>query len=433
MTKAYLILGQVVKVLIRFNKRSVYYVEYKYDDQVLDKLYTVFKKLHVNELCVLFDSIISSENFQNGFVVSETHSGDQTFRNYVSKTDLCKIIHLVRNMKIDTIHCWDRITYVTTCIDSGCAVFASNDIYCLLVIQNHIPVDVIYTRIDQVSKALIKINMTYQINNFINADNLIDINYVQNIEDFLEIGVAELLPVLNACGYMKGELDCNNVDRIPSWLDISKLGDIAPFAIISSKNSEEVDNKIDASIENVFPESKLTNFRETDADAISNEEMPVTVVPDMESSNSNKLHIKRIFVDSLLTILLVVIVICTGAAFGISKVINNEIDTIKVEIDSMGTMLDTLKVKNDAINLDSNSVIDIYTYVLQIPINGLVGGININSDKVVTVLFYLRDTNISTIEQTIKAVDANVQIENQGTINLQDTTCYKYQVSFIYG
>ena len=87
MTKAYLILGQVVRVLIRFNKRSVYYVEYKYDDQILDKLYTVFKKLHVNELCVLFDSIISSENFQNGFIVSETHSGDQTFRNYVSKTD----------------------------------------------------------------------------------------------------------------------------------------------------------------------------------------------------------------------------------------------------------------------------------------------------------------------------------------------------------
>ena len=274
--------------------------------------------------------------------------------------------------------------------------------------------------------------MTYQINNFVNADNLIDITYVQNIEDFLEIGVAELLPVLNACGYMKGELDCNNPDRTPSWLDISKLGDIAPFAIISSKKSEEVDNKIDASIENVFPESKLSNFREIDADAISNEEMPVTVVPDMESSNSNKLHIKRIFVDSLLTILLVVIVICTGAAFGISKVINNEIDTIKVEIDSAGTMLDTLKVKNDAINLDSNSVIDIYTYVLQIPINGLVGGININSDRSVTVLFYLRDTNISTIEQTIKAVDANVRIENQGTINLQDTTCYKYQVSFIY-
>lgn len=95
-------------------------------------------------------------------------------------------------------------------------------------------------------------------------------------------------------------------------------------------------------------------------------------------------------------------------------------------------MLDTLKVKNDTINLDSNSVIDIYTYVLQIPINGLVGGININSDRSVTVLFYLRDTNISTIEQTIKAVDANVRIENQGTINLQDTTCYKYQVSFIY-
>ena len=231
---------------------------------------------------------------------------------------------------------------------------------------------------------------------------------------------------------MKGELDYNSADRPPSWLDISKLGDIAPFAIISSKKSEEVDNKIDASIENVFPESKLTNIREIDADAISNEEMPVTVVPDMESSNSNKLHIKHIFVDSLLTILLVIIVICTGAAFGISKVINNEIDTIKVEIDSAGTMLDTLKVKNDAINLDSNSVIDIYTYVLQIPINGLVGGININSDRSVTVLFYLRDTNISTIEQTIKAVDANVQIENQGTINLQDTTCYKYQVSFIY-
>ena len=49
-----------------------------------------------------------------------------------------------------------------------------------------------------------------------------------------------------------------------------------------------------------------------------------------------------------------------------------------------------------------------------------------------TVLFYLRSQDTASIMQAIKAVDTAAEIENQGTVTLQETECYKYQVSFIF-
>ena len=363
MIKAFITIDSIVKLLVRADEKTAYYTEYSYDDQILDKLFTVIKKLNIQELNVLFDSTICSGSFQNGFVTSEIHSGDKILYNYVSKSDLCKMLHLANNMKIQNIHCWDKVTYITSCVESGCAVFASNDIYCILVIQNHIPIEVYYTRVDQIATTLVKIYAKYKIKNFINADSMASISYVQNIEDFLEIDVPELLPVLNVCGFMEQELRDYEHSHVQSWIDTSNLTGVASIALLAHETN----------VESLSAEFDDTLIKPNKIEEIPAAEEPKNahVAEPEKKVREHKKVLHRSAVDIILTVILIILVASLGVSYGISRVISSENGALRVELDTADTELKTKNSKLAAMNLDSHYVTDVYSFINQIPIDGL--------------------------------------------------------------
>ena len=292
----FLELGSCVKTALMKDDYLVSYIEFPYDNQLLDKIFNYYGKLDVDQMTVVTHGLISKSAYEDSYQLYKITINDDLYYCNVNKYDIHVIKHMAELMGIPKLIIVDKLGYYEQLSKTDCILLDRTCAQCLLYVKKDRYRAVQNSSFLSLDSAVKSFADKLSITDVRNVDTIIKKDLVQDIKGLDTISEEDKPRVLAGLSTF---MYANSEVSIPYRLNITKINNVTFLTDCAIMEDDSLEKNLKAAEDEHEKKIEENNKVESVDDAYNDVE-DYDVFDDFDDLNAEDLDTATSVLDQIL-------------------------------------------------------------------------------------------------------------------------------------